>query len=83
MIRAIGIYLGIGLMAIWLDRGIVWIRDQGASHPEWWTPPAWLEFLLDIGLWPLALIVAVLVGAYLWIGERLGLPHDSASGGKR
>ena len=70
MIRLILVYAAIGLLALWLDRGIRAIakKEETLTTPDWHIP-AWLDEGIAVLLAPLYIVAAIPLGAYLWIAD--------------
>ncbi len=72
MIHVFLIYSAIGLLALWLDRGIRAIakKEETLTVPDWHIP-AWLDEAMAVLLAPLYIVVSVPLGAYLWFTDWL------------
>ncbi|NMP24809.1 hypothetical protein [Sulfobacillus harzensis] len=58
-LHAMLVYGVIGVLAIWLDRGMHWLSERECAGPG-----------IDPGLWILAMPVALAAGTYLWFQDR-------------
>ena len=64
------VYAAIALLAVWVDTGVRAIAKKESALPmARFTIPGWLDEAITLLLSPLYIVVAVFVGAWVWMGQ--------------